>query len=157
LGGTHPSKNKEWYPERFQEVASRLQGKASLIQLGSPSDPPIQDALDLRGKTSLRQSAAILAQSLVFIGLEGFMMHLARAVDCRAVIVYGGRLRPSHFGYAAFANLIGATPCSPCWLDNTCDYDRECMKMISTEAVVNAAKEQIDRHGSPLETEAVNL
>jgi ADP-heptose:LPS heptosyltransferase len=157
LAASHPSKNKEWYPERFQEVAGRLQGEGRLIQLGSPSDPPIQGALDLRGKTTLRQSAAILAQSFVFIGLEGFLMHLARAVDCRAVIVFGGRLRPAHFGYVAHRNLIGATPCSPCWLDNSCDYGRECMKIISVEAVVSAAIEQIERHGSPLEIETISL
>lgn len=157
LGGTHPSKNKEWYPERFQAVGDCLSPKFSIIQLGSPTDPPIGGALDLRGKTNLRQSAAILAQSLVFIGLEGFLMHLARAVDRRSVIVYGGRLRPAHFGYSAFSNLIGATPCSPCWEENKCDYDRECMKMISVEAVVNAAIEQIECHGSLLETEVVHL
>lgn len=157
LGGTHPSKNKEWYLERFQAVANQLQGKARLIQLGSPVDPPIQGLLDLRGKTSLRQSAAILSQSLVFIGLEGFLMHLARAVDCRAVIIYGGRLRPAQFGYTSYANLIGATPCSPCWLDNTCDYDRECMKMISADAVINSALEQVSLRGIPLETELVHL
>ena len=82
-------------------------------------------------------------------------MHLARAVDCRAVIIYGGRLRPSHFGYIAFKNLLGLTTCSPCWLDNTCDYDRECMKMISIESVVNAAMEQIELFGQPLDTETV--
>jgi len=150
-------KNKEWYPERFQEVVARLQGRAALVQLGSLSDPPLKGALDLRGKTSLRESAAILANAIVFIGLDGFLMHLARAVECRSVIVYGGRLKPSLLGYIANKNLVGVTPCSPCWEENKCDYDRECMKMISVEPVVNAALEQIERHGSPLETEMINL
>ena len=157
FGSTRPMKNKEWYPERFQEVASRLQGKASLIQLGSPLDPPLKGVLDLREKTSLRQAAGILANSLVFVGQVGFLMHLARAVDCRSVIVYGGRETPDKTGYIANKNLVGITPCSPCWEENKCDYDRECMKMIPVETVANAAMEQIDRHGSPLETESINL
>jgi len=156
LGSTRPMKNKEWYPERFQEVANRLQGKASLIQLGSLLDPPLKGVLDLRGN-SFRETAAILSNSLVFIGLEGFFMHLARAVECRSVIVYGGRVKPLLLGYIANKNLVGATPCSPCWEENKCDYDRECMKIISVEAVVNAAIEQIERHGSVLETEMANL
>jgi ADP-heptose:LPS heptosyltransferase len=157
LGSTVPMKNKEWYPERFQEVANQLQGKASLIQLGTQLDPPLKGALDLRGKTSLRGAAAILANSHVFVGLVGFLMHLARSVDCRSVIVFGGREAPSITGYIANKNLVGATPCSPCWLQDTCDYDRECMKMISVDTVVNAAVEQITRHGNPLETEVANL
>lgn len=157
FASTVPMRNKEWYPERFQEVVRRMEGKVSFIQLGSRLDPPLKGALDLRGKTSLREAAAILANSMVFIGLVGFLMHLARAVDCRSVIVYGGRETPDKTGYIANKNLVGRTPCSPCWEENKCDYDRECMKMISVEAVVNAALEQIARHGRPLETETVQL
>ncbi len=157
LGANIPMKNKEWFPERFQEVANHLQTKASLIQLGTPLDPPLKGALDLRGKTSLRQAAAILGNSLVFVGQVGFLMHLARSVDCRSAIVYGGREAPDKTGYIANENLIGATRCSPCWEENKCDYYQECMKMISVESVVNAAIRQISRHGHPLETESVNL
>lgn len=157
FGSSRPMRNKEWYPERFQEVANRLQGKASLIQLGSPLDPPLKGVLDLRAKTSFREAAAILAHSLVFVGQVGFLMHLARAVDCRAVIVYGGRETPDKTGYIANKNLVGVTPCSPCWEENKCDYDRECMKMIPVETVVNAALEQIEQYRNPLETEVVNL
>lgn len=157
IGSKRFMKNKEWYPERFQEVANLLQGKASLIQLGSNLDPPLKGVLDLRDKTTLRQAAAILSNSLIFVGQVGFLMHLARAVDCRSAIVYGGRETPDKTGYIANKNLVGPTPCSPCWEENKCDYDRQCMKMISVEAVVNAAIEQIERHGSPLEIETISL
>ncbi len=157
VGSTTPMRNKEWYPERFQAVADQLQGRAKLIQLGTPMDPPLRGALDLRGKTTLRQAAAILANSLVFVGQVGFLMHLARSVDCRSTIVYGGRETPETTGYITNKNLIGSMPCSPCWELDKCDYDRECMKMISVEAVVNGALEQIARHGSPLELKVVIL
>lgn len=157
IGSTTPMRNKEWYPTRFQAVADRLQSQGTLIQLGTPLDPPLKGTVDLRGKTNLRQAAAILANSLVFVGQVGFLMHLARAVDCRSAIVYGGRETPETTGYIANKNMVGITPCSPCWEENKCDYDRECMKMISVEAVASAAFEQIGRHGSPLATETVNL
>ena len=157
VGSTCPMKNKEWYPERFQEVANNLQGKASLIQLGTPLDPPLKGTVDLRGKTSLRQAAAILANSLIFVGQVGFLMHLARAVDCRSVIVYGGMEAPSCTGYIANKNITGYMPCSPCWEFDKCDHDRECMKMISVETVTNAAIEQLACQGKPLETEIVSL
>jgi hypothetical protein len=78
-------------------------------------------------------------------------------VDCRSAIVYGGRETPDKTGYIANKNLVGPTPCSPCWEENKCDFDRQCMKMISVEAVVSAAIEQIERHGSPLEIETISL
>jgi ADP-heptose:LPS heptosyltransferase len=101
LGAPYPMMNKEWYPARFQEVCSELHRDVQVVQLGSEKDPKLEGAIDMRGKTTLRQSAAILANSLVFVGLEGFLMHLARAVDCRSVIIYGGRIKPTQIGYVA--------------------------------------------------------
>ena len=150
-------KNKEWFPERFQEVVDQLRGEVSFVQLGSESDPPIKGALDLRGKTSFRESAAILAASRVFIGIEGFPMHLARAVDCRSVIIYGGREDPQILGYSCNENLVGAMSCAPCWQRNRCDYDRECMRMIEPDQVVAAVLRQLARHGSPIKGEFIDL
>jgi ADP-heptose:LPS heptosyltransferase len=157
LGSPSPMKNKAWYPERFQAVASGLCTQASLIQLGAPTDPLLEGALDLRGKTTFRESAAILANSLLFVGGVGFLMHLARAVDCRSAIVYGGRETPQLTGYSANANLTGPTPCSPCWLRNDCDFNHECMNMISAATVLETALEQIARHGSPLQIDTALL
>ena len=150
-------KNKDWFPERYQAVSDQLGSRLGMIQLGQTTDPPIQGALDLRGKTSLRESAAILASSRVFVGQVGFLMHLARAVDCRSVIVYGGRENPLVSGYRANENVVGRTTCSPCWQRNKCDYGHECMRMIEPPEVVAAVLRQLEREGTPLEVEQVTL
>lgn len=157
MSAPYPMRNKEWYPDRFQTVCAELSADVQVIQIGSAKDPKLESALDLRGKTSLRQSAAILANSLVFIGLEGFLMHLARAVDCRSVIIYGGRLKPSQIGYVANKNLYSQVRCAPCWLRNNCDYDRKCMDMITGEQVATAAAEQISKYGTLLEVQTAQL
>lgn len=157
LAAAHAMRNKEWYPSRFQEVCSALRLDYSVIQLGSASDPKLEGAVDLRGKTSLRQSAALLAASQVFIGQVGGLMHLARAVDCRSVILYGGREKPSQTGYIANQNLYSPVECAPCWLRNHCDYDRKCMDIIRVEQVLAAAREQIRKHGTPLEVETAEI
>ena len=157
LGAPYPMRNKEWYPPRFQEVCTALGSENTVIQLGSTNDPKLAGALDLRGKTTIRESAAIMANSLVFIGLVGGMMHLARAVDCRAVILYGGREKPEQTGYVANKNLYSPVACSPCWLRNPCDYNRKCMDMITVEQVIAAVAEQLSRHGTALEVETATL
>lgn len=150
-------KNKEWLTGRYQEVASAMAGRVQWIQLGMKNDPPVNGALDLRGKTTLRESAAVLSQSGVFLGQAGLLMHLARAVDCRSVIVYGGREDPSISGYVANRNIIGKTECSPCWQRTRCDYDRECMKMITVDEVIAAVETQLARQGEPLPVETAEL
>ena len=142
--------NKDWIVDRYQDVADRLQNTARVIQLGLSSDPQIKGAHDLRGKTTLRQAAAILSNSQVFIGQVGFLMHLARAVDCRSVIVYGGREAPEIVGYSANENMISEMPCAPCWQRNRCEFRRKCMSEIEVDPVYDAALRQIKMFGSPL-------
>jgi ADP-heptose:LPS heptosyltransferase len=149
--------NREWYPQRFQELCAQLRTDVRVVQVGSPSDMKLEGAIDLRGKTSLRQTAAVLANSLIFIGLVGFVMHLARAVDCRSVIIYGGRENPVHTGYVANKNLYQQVRCAPCWLRNACEFNRKCMDMISVDQVIAAAAEQISRYGTLLEVQTAEL
>jgi ADP-heptose:LPS heptosyltransferase len=153
LASPFPMQNREWYPQRFQELCAELRSDVRVVQIGSASDMKLEGAIDLRGETTLRQTAAILANSLVFIGLVGFVMHLARAVDCRSVIIYGGREKPSITGYVANKNLYSQVRCAPCWLHNACEFNRKCMDVISVEQVIAAAADQISRYGTLLEVQ----
>ena len=156
-GGLGTIKNKDWFPERYQAVVDLLKNDFGIVHLGQKTDPPLEGALDLRGKTTLRESAAILASSRVFVGQVGFLMHLARAVDCRSVIVYGGREEPLVSGYRENENIVGLTPCAPCWQRNKCDYGHECMRMIEPEEVIAAVRSQLKREGTLIEAEQVDL
>jgi hypothetical protein len=155
--GLASMKNKQWPTERYQAVADDLQKDVRWIQLGLADDPLIRGALDLRGRTTLRETAAILANSKIFLGEAGFLMHLARAVETRAVIVYGGREDPAISGYRANENILGRTKCSPCWQRTRCDYGHECMQIIEPDQVVAAVRRQLGREGTPLEVERMNL
>ncbi len=135
LGARMPMRNKDWGFERMQEVVSRLRRDHPIVQLGAPGDPLLDGAIDARG-VPFRRSAAILSRSVCFVGLVGFLMHLARAVDCRSVIVFGGREAPWQSGYPENENLFTEVPCAPCWLWNRCDYERKCLAAIEPGDVV---------------------
>lgn len=131
-------RNKEWLPEYWKALPALLEGIAPLVQVGGTDDPPFAGARDLRGRTSLRDVMGVLSNARLFVGLEGFLMHLARAVETMAVIIYGGYLHPSQSGYAENVNLFSALPCSPCGYPNHCEFDRECMRRITPELVAEA-------------------
>jgi glycosyl transferase family 9 (putative heptosyltransferase) len=135
-----PIANKEWFPDRFQKVVDALGAEFTIVQLGAASDPALEGTIDLRGRTTIREAASVLFHSSVFIGLVGFLMHLAKAVDTRSVIVYGGREHPSQSGYADNVNLYTDLPCAPCWYWNHSPYDRECMRRIRSVDVVSAVR-----------------
>lgn len=141
LGGVRAMRNKEWSHENFSALVRILPPSHRIIQIGSARDPQLPKAQDLRGRTSIRESAALLSRAAAFIGLVGFPMHLARAVGCPSVIIYGGREKPEQTGYICNENLGSNLPCSPCWRRQTCDHDLRCM----TEITPSMAREAIDR------------
>lgn len=151
-------RNKTWYHSRFQELANRLRDCLSsytIVQIGVDNDMPLKDVLDLRGKTSLRETAAIISQADCFIGISGLLSHLARAVDCRSVIIYGGREHSWQSGYISNENIESKVPCAPCWLWKDCDFDRKCMDIIEVEHVVEAVERVLSKREKPLKVDEI--
>ena len=153
LGARYPMLNKQWYPERFQRVVDSLCDEFEFVQLGSEGDPLLMHVRDLRGATSIRESASILYHAKLYIGGVGFLMHLARAVDCPSVIIFGGREAPWQSGYACNVNLYRSVPCAPCWRWNTCEFDRKCMREITPDDVVRGVRTILSRPRDALEIE----
>lgn len=152
-GAKVPMQNKEWSIENYQRIVDCLSGNYQFIQMGIRDGLPLNNVLDMRGSTTIRKSAAILKNSLLLISHVGFMMHLARAVDCRAVIIFGGREKPWQSGYACFENISSDLPCSPCWQHNKCDFERKCMTMITPEIVLQAVTRQLNLSKGPLKAD----
>jgi hypothetical protein len=157
MAARHPMRNKEWDQGRFQAVVDALRDEVEFIQLGAAEDPALRHADDLRGRTGVRETAAILSQARLYVGSVGFLMHLARAVDCPGVIVYGGREAPWQSGYSCNLNLYSATPCAPCWRWNTCEFDRYCMSEISVADVVSAIRQMLGKPRCPLALDTIDI
>ncbi|HVU32357.1 MAG TPA: hypothetical protein VHE61_02910 [Opitutaceae bacterium] len=150
LAAKYAALTKEWYPDRLQKVVNHFRSAYTFVQVGSGRDPLLDGVVDMRGRTSIRQTAAILHQSIVFLGLAGFLQHLARSVECRSVIIYGGRELPTQTGYTCNENVTHQPACSPCWIYERCEHDIMCMDAVTTDMVTTATERQIDRYGSPL-------
>ncbi|MHC4622304.1 MAG: FkbM family methyltransferase, partial [Planctomycetota bacterium] len=94
---------------------------------------------NLCGRTTLRQLAALLAGSRLYLGVDSAPAHIAAAVDCPQVVVMGG----GHFGrfmpHSPEATLVYThMDCYGCnW---RCRYgsDIRCIKSITAEMVGKA-------------------
>ncbi|RMH00760.1 MAG: lipopolysaccharide heptosyltransferase II [Planctomycetota bacterium] len=98
---------KRWPEEHFSAVAAalRVEGR-QVVLLGGADDRPIAEriaaaapgCLDLTGRTSLRESYAVLERAAVLLTNDSFPMHLGVAAGIPVVAVYCSTL-PS-FGFA---------------------------------------------------------
>ena len=87
-----------------------------------------EPGLNLVGKTTLRDLIAILAECTVAFGPDSGPMHIAAAVGCPIVSLWGSTApeRSAPWGFADFA-IRGEIPCHPCYL-RRCPIGGECMR-----------------------------
>ena len=146
------SHTKQWTREGFVSVSKSLTAKpgVKVVLVGDQHDLKIStqiaqasgDAavLDLCGKTSLKQLAAVLKKSALLITNDSAPMHIAWAVETPVVAIFGPT-DPARYRPAGPKDVVirKALKCSPCRLA-LCKTDNECMELISPEEVFQAAR-----------------
>ncbi len=105
-------------------------------------------ALNLAGRTSLRDLIAIFPECAVAFGPDSGPMHIAAAVGCPVVSLWGATAaeRSAPWGFADLA-ISGAIPCHPCYL-RQCPIGRECMRRISPEEVTANVRRALATRGA---------
>ncbi len=84
------------------------------VQIGSRTSEPLASVdVDLVGRTSLPEVAAIIASAVLHIDNEGGLVHLARSLGVVSAVVFGPT-PAAYFGYAANIN-IEPPFCGGCW------------------------------------------
>lgn len=152
-GASCPS--KRWPEEFFAETIEKLVKKygARVIIVGSSSDEKtgraIMDyltvkAVDLTGKTSLSILAGILSKSRLFISNDSGPVHIAVSVGTPVIDIFGRNdpgLSPRRWGPLGPSDIVfhKDAGCIRC-LAHNCDKDYKCLKAITPDEVVSAAK-----------------
>jgi ADP-heptose:LPS heptosyltransferase len=137
---------KEWGIEKFQSLVSLILENTDfkVVQIGAVSDNLLNSVIDKRG-LQIRESASVMKNSIGFIGLEGGLMHLAKAVEIDSVIIYGGFINPRISQYENNINVVNLVECSPCFTSeeslSNCDT-MICMKGITPESVFEKMSEK---------------
>lgn len=101
-------------------------------------------ALNLAGRTGLRDLVAIFAECAAAFGPDSGPMHIAAAAGCPVVSLWGATAseRSAPWGFADLA-LSGAIPCHPCYL-RECPIGRECMRRIAPADVALALRRALE-------------
>lgn len=132
------SPNKDWGWENWVRLA-RLMEKAGLkpTLLGSASQRQIQ-GLEFVHTNNVRYAAAVLSTARAAVLPEGALHHAAAAVDCPAVVLFGGYISPEVTGYPGQRSLFVKTPEHPlgCGWRRTCKHCLDAMASITPELVL---------------------
>lgn len=140
---------KRWAPERFARLArhwGEAHGLTSLL-VGAAEDREAAAAVaraaggavrDWVGRTDLAALVGLLGGAAVVASNDSGVMHLAAALGCPTVAVFGST-SPVWTSAAApwVRNLYAAYPCSPCFR-RSCPIGYGCLRSVSVEEAVLA-------------------
>ncbi len=142
-GGWTP--NKSWHEGHWLELIGRLERWSSIIEIGAGTpreqSREARPYLDLFGRLSLEQLAAVLAAADLHVGPISGPVHLAAAFQTPSVVIYGGYEEPSCSSYPENINLYSPVPCAPCWLVELCPFGHPCLHQITPQQVEESLKQ----------------
>ena len=143
---------KEWGIERYLELAGKLLDKGlKVVVMGGSSDRArsapfegLRGCLNLVGKLSLRESAALLRHMLLLVGNDSGATHLAACAGTKVIAIFGST-SPRWTGPLGEGHRViyKALPCSPCFKRECPLGTRECMKSIRVDEVLEAVLEAV--------------
>jgi ADP-heptose:LPS heptosyltransferase len=101
-----------------------------------------EQTINLSGRTTLGQLAAVLRKAKLFIGNDSGPMHLAAACSIKVIGLYGPT-SPERFGpYGdCCAALRMEDDCSPCMRDECKRPGYRCIDRISVDDVIETVKQ----------------
>ncbi|MBE3101719.1 MAG: glycosyltransferase family 9 protein [Firmicutes bacterium] len=156
MGPTWPE--RMWFKERYIEVAEYFKRhyNAKFIELSQFEGMGMGIGIDITGKTSIHQTAAILKGCKLLLCVDSFVLHLASAVDTPTVALFGCTNPQMRLPFND-VSIAPDTPskCRYCYhwdqtrLSNLCIRDRiYCMESITSESVIQAMEELLIKTGS---------
>lgn len=147
---------KWWNANSYQAVSDYiLSRKLQVVTVGSSMDcVELRGTINLIGKLSLRQSAALISRAKLFVGLDSVPMHVANAFKIPSVILFGSTSPREVLVDARNVKIIQSSEyCLGCrrhttpdrWKQNVdCPRGRlYCMENISPDCVIEKINETL--------------
>ncbi|MGH2486140.1 MAG: lipopolysaccharide heptosyltransferase II [Ktedonobacterales bacterium] len=160
--GARNGQAKRWPADHFAALADRLAREfdALVVLTGGPAEEPIarlvqrqatSPLLDLVGKTSLHELAALLAAGDLVVTGDSGPMHIACAVNTPVVALHGptdpGLSGPTDPDALVLWRRLWCAPCYDASATAECRFGNPvCMKSLGPDLVFAAARRQLLRH-----------
>jgi len=144
---------KDWGVERWKDLLPQLSKKyrgIGMAFIGSADEKKCCEslqrvwngyAINLCGRLTPRESAALIKQSVMFLGHDSGPMHLASAVNTPCVTIFSARNKPAvwfPFGYQERHRVIyNKVDCSGCDLEDCTVNNKKCILSITVDEVLD--------------------
>lgn len=143
---------KHWFEDRWASLMDRVREEMGFpaVVLGGPGDDAAfqrirsmtrVEPLNLVGKTSLTQAGAMIERAALVIGVDTGLSHMAIAFDRPTVTIFGSNIPYTEPPTDRAKVVVHWLECSPCKGNPTCNGDFTCLKLVTVDEVMAAARE----------------
>jgi ADP-heptose:LPS heptosyltransferase len=151
---------RRWGADKFRRVAERLRAIGlRVVVVGGPGDVAEGEqiisgvsGLNLAGKTSLAETAAVINESSVLVSGDSGILHIGVGLGKPTVSLFGPGIAKKWAPRGENHIVINKNlPCSPCTrfgYTPRCQVDARCMADITVEEVADAVIRLIARNGT---------
>lgn len=151
-----------WGTERFARVASALAEDLPVVLVGGPGDAEVTAAVgrlalparlaDLAGRTRLGTLAAVLERASVLVTNDSGPAHLAAAVDCATIAIFGPSDPALTFPYEDGTRFVSVAAAidhpRPCFVPG-CPRDHG-LTRVEPETVLGHARRALTARRTPV-------
>lgn len=125
------SPNKDWGWERWVELAKLMRARGIVPTQVGPAMSRRLPGAEFVETNCMRYAAAVLSVARAAILPEGGLHHVAAAVGCPAVVIFGGFISPEVTGYSQQTSLFWRTEEHPIG----CGWRRSCKHCAAAMAL----------------------
>lgn len=142
---------KHWPEQNWLEFIPQLHAKFGLdvVILGGPGDLVYAKRLEedspyspvnLTGKTSIRESLAIIQQASLVIGVDTGLTHMGMLSNIPTIAIFGSTCPYLETDNDHGMVLYERFSCSPCRRNPSCSDQYPCMQAIDVDKVIRSAE-----------------
>lgn len=142
---------KHWGAEHYAKVAKQLGGNGYKVVVVGGHEDRIDgdkifgdDGLNLAGMTTLPETAAVVARSCLLISGDSGVLHIAAGLGIPTVSLFGSsnerKWAPRGEKHVVLNHNLPCSPCSKFGTTPPCPINVRCMKEISPDDVLAAAR-----------------
>lgn len=142
---------KNWSTEGMQAVVLNRDTSAfPWVQLGDKTEPALNGTINLLGNTSLRETFYVISRAKIVLTIEGFISHVAAALERPLVIIFSGYHDPNAFYYGSAYKVMAAPmpKCAPCDKVVCTTPGKPCTSNISVQQVIQSVKETLNKYST---------
>jgi heptosyltransferase II len=153
------SKAKRWGQEKFVDLINAIGRGYKIVLIGDQNDEPVNSfishnvksaVVDLTGKTSLFQAAALLKKAVLLIANDSANLHLASYLDIPVVAIFGPTDELKYGPWSSNCRVVKKDIfCRPC-MKARCRYGTlECLQLVRPEEVLRQVNELLGESQAP--------